>query len=104
MTVFILLALALILTTHLDLQSTFRALETNPKAREANPLLRWVVKLGKVPTCAFRMAVNGLILWLCWKMRRTGALQTSIWWLPLVACSAFYAFIAWRNRRFYGNQ
>lgn len=103
MTIFILLCAALIYTTHLDLQSTFHALATNPNAREANPLLRWVVKLGKVPTYALRMAVNALVIWLCWKMRQPGSLQTTIWWLPLAATSAIYLYIAIRNRRFYGR-
>lgn len=100
---FIVLTIALIVTTHLDLQSTFHALKTNPKAQEANPLLRWVVKLGKVPTYIFRMGANALVIWLTWLMAHPGYWQSPIWWLPISVVSGFYLFIAIRNRRFYGR-
>lgn len=97
---FLILALLLIVATVFDLQSTFAALDRNPYAYEKNVLLRWVVKIGAVPTYAFRMIVNAIVIWLCWKLKQPGTdWTTSIWWLPFVACSAFYLFIAWRNTK-----
>lgn len=100
---FIILAVALVVTTVLDLRSTFQALASNPKAKEANPMLRWVVKIGPVPTYAFRMGANAFIIWACWQFTQPGYWQTSIWWLPIAFASALYLWLSIRNRQFYGK-
>jgi hypothetical protein len=82
-----------------DAESTFRGIKEG-RLQEANPLMRPLVKAGRIPTYAALMAANVGLGLLAKKARKD---KVSGWWLPLVLPTMTHTAAGILARRFPGR-
>lgn len=93
MTIEIVLVILAVLMV-LDTWTTYKALTTNPDAREANPVIRWMIeKLGLSTGMLAKLAMSGGILFLLhgW-MLALGHISVIVW-----IVIGLYAFVVYNN-------